>query len=950
MASSRPEFYLSKLYSEDDLKEVVVERWGYNPLPPLPLTTALREETSAKISKALPLAEYSGFQVLYFQLNEAAKTARQTETQFLRSTEREAICQIPQSGSKLFVFSLGNDWWQFVSAEQVGNKLKLKRFSIEPDNRNKLRTASEQLDKVRINPAVDTTLQKVRDKHEEAFRVELLTERFYEEYVRVFKTLRQALYNQKGDIDDALKVAHHYTHLLLNRILFLYFVQKRGCFGNDKDFLHTFWNTYRDSYEGGDEFQKKWLNILFFEALNNNFHPKDYFKFPDSHPNFNNILQLAPFLNGGLFTKHDLDSINYQVSDEHFAAIFDFIESYNFTIQESTPLDQDLSIDPEMLGNIYEILVNVSDTETDDERHTSGIFYTPKVEIELMVRRSLVEFLANKTSVEKSAIYRFVFRDLEIAEAPKLSQEERDSLLRAIDDIRLVDPACGSGHYLVVSTQILYELKEELYKQKGIVPDRFEEKSKIIEKSIYGVDVKGWATEVAKLRLWLDLFVDASEEQFQIRNTALLPKLSFKIRVGDSLVQEIGGVYFSPSAIHGLPASLVSLLNQLKDLKKRFYNNDRFIEENQVRGLEIQFYKSLLEEKIREIQRKISQLESCSREVFQQQLLAIQQGKEEYKQIELPSQDKEKKAGLEKEIELLRKQQEQLRPDRKFALWPIEFAEIFAEKGGFDLVIANPPYVRQEIIADPTKEENTLDERRKYKDKLQEQIQKDWNDPEGKWLSIPKRSDLYVYFYLKGLALLNPEGIFCYISSNSWLDVDYGAALQEILLKRVPILAVYDNQAKRSFKHADVNTIIAILGAPKVKDWVSLKENTVRFVMFKKPFEEILTAKLFIEIEQAERRQENDLFKIFPISQIDLWKAGAEPPESGMELDPILWEYEGNKWGGKYLRAPEIYWTILEKAGDKLVRLGDIAEVHRGFTTGANEFFYVEDVTDELDD
>jgi len=269
------------------------------------------------------------------------------------------------------------------------------------------------------------------------------------------------------------------------------------------------------------------------------------------------------------------------------------------------------------------------------------------------------------------------------------------------------------------------------------------------------------------------------------------------------------------------------------------------------------------------------------------------------------------------------------------------------------LIIANPPYVRQERIEDLT----NFYSKKKYKEKLIEQTKLDWSyDFKGKLIKSPipqrfdKKCDLYVYFYLKGLKLLNPDGVLCYISSNSWLDVGYGKILQEILLKRFPIVAIYDNQVKRSFKHADINTIIAILKAPKTKDFdKEIKENEVSFVMFKKPFEEIMFSEVFIDLEKKEgfkeypegKRRETEIFRIHKINQKELYEFGK---------DKKTGEYIGNKWGGKYLRAPEIYWIILKKGRDKLVRLGDIAEVRRGFTTGANEFFYVEDVTDEIED
>ncbi len=110
---------------------------------------------------------------------------------------------------------------------------------------------------------------------------------------------------------------------------------------------------------------------------------------------FNRILKDAPYLNGGLFERNELDKVGWQIPDELFEDIFEFFESYNFTITEYTPLDIEIAIDPEMLGNIYEHMVNIEEFE--EEGKKAGVFYTPKTEIEFMIRRSLVEFLFNKT-------------------------------------------------------------------------------------------------------------------------------------------------------------------------------------------------------------------------------------------------------------------------------------------------------------------------------------------------------------------------------------------------------------------------------------------------------------------------------------------------------------------------------------------------------------------------
>jgi hypothetical protein len=210
---------------------------------------------------------------------------------------------------------------------------------------------------------------------------------------------------------------------------------------------------------------------------------------------------------------------------------------------------------------------------------------------------------------------------------------------------------------------------------------------------------------------------------------------------------------------------------------------------------------------------------------------------------------------------------------------------------------------------------------------------------------LDKKSDLYVYFYFHGLALLNPKGTFCFITSNSWLNVGYGKDLQEFLLENAHIKAIYDNSAKRSFIQADINTIIVVFSPPFKKRGDGL-ETSAKFILFKRPFEDVISAANLIEIESVKDTLNTDSYRVISIPQKRLLEEGWEYPEEITEKHKKVFKfnigkYIGNKWGGKYLRAPDIFFTILEKGKDKLVRLGDIAEVRRGFTTGCNEFFYL---------
>jgi hypothetical protein len=239
--------------------------------------------------------------------------------------------------------------------------------------------------------------------------------------------------------------------------------------------------------------------------------------------------------------------------------------------------------------------------------------------------------------------------------------------------------------------------------------------------------------------------------------------------------------------------------------------------------------------------------------------------------------------------------------------------------------VGNPPYTRQEEMEDYILE---------YKDNLAKRIKAEWD------FSLGKRCSIYVYFMLHGLKFLEEGGRLGYVTSNSWLDVEYGKYLQEFLLKNTKIIAVIESKVERWFEDADINTAITI--AEKCSNEDERNNNLVKFVQLKKGLEEIIPAanenerwsaidRLVELIESTNAYYEDGKLRIYPKRQQELWDEGYN------EEDKV---YEGSKWG-KYLRAPEIFFKILEKGKDIFVPLREIAEVRRGFTTGANEFFYL---------
>jgi len=478
-------------------------------------------------------------------------------------------------------------------------------------------------------------------------------------------------------------------------------------------------------------------------------------------------------------------------------------------------------------------------------------------------------------------------------------------------------------------------------------------KNRIVQRSLYGVDVMPWAIHTAELRLWLQLVVETEFSSAELRAAPLLPNLNLNLRVGDSLIQEIGGITFNLRSSN-LKPHLKKRIEELRDEKRKYFENSptaRFRSVDEVRDEELRIFGEIIDERISSLE---MDLDTLSREGLQMQRTLT--GRYHIDEEKARERDARVEA-VKNEIEDLESIKEQLKdPEKKPFVWEIDFAEIFAG-GGFDIVIGNPPYVRQEKISPPNriKAEVTGEERREYKEKLINSVMARFPQIN----KLDRQSDYYVYFYFHGLALLKKGGTFCFITSNSWLDVDYGKELQEFLCRYVPIIAIYDNP-KRSFEHAAVNTIIALFGSPDIRDLTDWSggalKSTARFVMFRKPFEEILSAENLTGIESAKAVargssitefvknlvNEED-YRVFPVVQEDLLEDGWEYPEGYKGPRFGSGRYAGNKWGGKYLRAPDIFYAILEKGKDKLVKLGDIAEVRFGIKTGVNEFFYLDD-------
>src|SRR5712692_3993440 len=876
----------------------------------------------------------------------------------------------------LFIFSnAAQDKWHFVNVKPDSTQARrrlLRRITVGPEER--LRTASERLALLDLTSRGQAFGLDIRQLHEEAFDVEAVTKRFFGEYTALFKILRKDLNQQTND--DVW--AHDYALQFLNRCMFLYFIQRKGWLGGDKEFLHSFWDSYKKTDHEKDAFFENWLKVLFFEAFNNRLHGGRHY-FPKD---IENILAIAPYLNGGLFSQNTLDTDHgFTITDARFEQVYTFFERFNFTISEDSPLDQEVAVDPEMIGRVYESLVNVS-TEA-DERGDAGIFYTPRTEIDLMCRLAVVDYLSNHLGQDK----KHILYDAVFALEPNEKSAGDDTLTvmglweplaELLRDITVVDPACGSGSFLVGMLYVLDDLQARVNQHFYDQENPYTRKKRIIGQSLYGVDVMEWAAHIAELRLWLALIIDAEiphPEDLHVRVDPLLPHLSFKVRFGDSLVQEIGGINMGHTKTNrDLSPALKRRLTELKTDKLDYYHNyaSRHPKtKDQLEQDELQFFRAILDERSQSKQEEKKKLLRQIEGPAEQQMSLVDTTAGHSPQRNAKKAEQQRRLGeLESELENLKKARAALTTPKDVPfVWDIAFVEVFAGgKYGFDIVIGNPPYVRQEKIAAPRPRGiEVVGETQKetYKAKLARSVYSAFPDFFGYKETrdtvahkIDAKSDLYIYFYFYGLGLLNPNGAFCFITSNSWLDVGYGADLQEFLLRYCHVKIILDNQVKRSFASADVNTVIVLFSAPSERPGAEELNNIARFVMFTVTFERVLAADIFRQIERTQERTITPEYRVNPVTQKTLLEEGFKQPVAEEDTNPPIdtpervtsrplvkeahAAYSANKWGGRYLRAPAIYWTILEKGKGKMVRLGDIAEVRFGIKTGANEFFYLD--------
>ncbi len=674
---------------------------------------------------------------------ERARTAiRNFVADHLRTRDEKdaALVAFVSPSAKQWRFSYVKMEYATVAKEsgKVGVETRLtpaRRFSYIVGEGESCHTAQTRFLDLLSQTETDPSLVDIED----AFSVEAVTKEFFTKYAQLFgdinATLEKLVAKDRTIRDEFTSKTVHtvdFAKKLMGQIVFLYFLQKKGWLGvakgkdwatGPRDFLRRLANGEYGKY---DNFFNDILEPLFYDTLATD----------RGHEAWCNRFKCRiPFLNGGLF--EPLGDYNWRKTDillpnklftnaEHVeegvtgTGVLDVFDRYNFTVNEAEPLEKEVAIDPEMLGKVFENLIE------ENRRKGLGTYYTPREIVHYMCLESLVSYLDNALNKDKHLVPRaeietFVHLGEQIShyeaveaeyviKMPRSIQQHARLLDEKLAEIRVCDPAVGSGAFPVGMMTEMVRARCALTPYFNDVHERtpYHFKRHAIQNCIYGVDIDAGAVEIAKLRLWLSLVVD-EEETKQIKP---LPNLDFKIVGGNSLI----GFLFKSQGLH-----------EIEQLKARFFE-----ETDHGRKAKLKM----------EIERKLRDCFASSKKTL----------------------------GYEVNFD-----------------FKINFSEVFSGNGGFNSVIANPPYIDSENMT-------------KNQPELRKVIQASYTMTKGNW-------DIYIAFYEKGFGLLGSPGVLSFITPDKWISKPFGDEMRGKMTDRIFSIL----KAGRSvFESVNVDAIVSV--------------------------------------------------------------------------------------------------------------------------------------------
>lgn len=626
-----------------------------------------------------------------------------------------------------------NRSWRFSYVEKrssLTDSTSAKRYTYLFGKDYACRTAAQRFNDL-YKLQQNITLQDITT----AFSVEALSDEFFERYRNIYADFIEFISGKRFEKEKGKwvekekqapdpqfqtafagndKAVRDYVKKMLGRLVFLQFLQKKGWMGvpvdkswgeGDSNYMQKLFATSNHK----ENFLEAVLEPLFFDTLN---HERDN-QVADSSLGENIKI---PYLNGGLFEKDKLDKKTVVFPANYFKQLFDFFGEYNFTIDENDPNDAELGVDPEMLGRIFENLL--------EDNKDKGAFYTPKEIVQYMCRESLIAYLTTGNEANEDSIKELVLRH----KADNLSDTLKEVLDQKLKELKVCDPAIGSGAFPMGMMNEIFKCRIAI---EGITDNAADIKKHIIQNNIYGVDIENGAVDIARLRFWLALVVDETAPQ-------PLPNLDYKIMQGNSLLESFEG--------HDLSRIIKTPPKSSNNSKTKITKN--LFGEIENPQLSMGFDAEQTQANLNILIRDYFQIKNSEDKHLKAGMINTQI-KEHIKTCAGHTPEMNKKVD---DIDF---------NNKNFFLWRLYFADVF-EKGGFDIVIGNPPY---KILT-----KNNTPELNKYcKD----------------FISFKKSSskNLYILFIEKALYLLQKKGTFSYIVPEGLFKTRSYAGCVELLEK-----------------------------------------------------------------------------------------------------------------------------------------------------------------------
>lgn len=655
-----------------------------------------------------------------------------------------ALVVFRTEGSRSWRLSLMTSQPIFAEGQLLTKISNPRRFSYLLGPGSKILTPTKML----LGKGKVSSLEELQSR----FSIEVVNDAFFSSISELF----DRLVGDNGGSPEMLypgdKIARNqYAVRLIGRLVFCWFLKEKQDEKGSRLISDNYFSSW--SIAENENFLQSVINPLFFEVLNT---PSD-----GRETNLPSDMLDAPFLNGGLFEpKEDEYYFGYRnrknkvsIEDPWFKDLFTLFETYNFTVDENSSVEVDISIDPEMLGRIFEnLLARIDPITGENVRSMTGSYYTPREIVDRMVDSSLITHLHQKLDIDEDKLRALFSHDLEDDEIYPLTPDEVKRVLELLGDIRVLDPACGSGAFPIGAMQRIVfalgrldpdaqnwleqqiaklpsELRQSIKSQYSSQNLDYVRKLTVIRSSIFGIDIQPVAIEIAKLRCFLTLIVDQTvSSRKKNRGIQPLPNLDFKFIAADSLIPLV-----ESANIFGGDLDVV---DEVQEIRAQYFATENIKQKEILK----QSYVDLLVRQTGDFEgeSRIGQLKTFH------------------------PFDAESTASF----------------------FDTEFFFGFSK---FNVILGNPPYIDLKLMT-------------RVMPEARQKINALYDSATGSW-------DLFVIFIERSLNLLEKDGVVSMIVKNQLLESGYSKAIRRIMGK-YRVDSIIDYSAVQVFKSAAVYPVV----------------------------------------------------------------------------------------------------------------------------------------------